>query len=270
MNGMNFEEWQALMRAQRNGGTSSEIFNEAKVYGEKSFNEPYIIDQDNVVFPRHTKIVTKWLGYIAFHTDGNGDDVPASDAYILGYMCDGIVYAVYDTDGSDYYSCAAKQELYWEEHLSNWIADGNVDAVKSSFLDWIAINQIDPALEVKNEIVAQVTIQGYLPVIEPEGVAQVFASADCRRYATGVVDSVYVRLNRSFGFNDIVSYGEVSQHSEYLRVYTPTTEYPDDCYSVECWGDFINEGNNGYTAGQIVLCHSIQSMDVTNFKKVFP
>lgn len=56
MNGMNFEEWQALIRAQRNGGTSSEIFNEAKVYGEKSFNEPYIVDQDNVQFPRHGKV----------------------------------------------------------------------------------------------------------------------------------------------------------------------------------------------------------------------
>lgn len=38
MNGMNFEEWQALMRAQRNGGTSSEIHNHEAVISNKNPN----------------------------------------------------------------------------------------------------------------------------------------------------------------------------------------------------------------------------------------
>ena len=38
MKGMNFEEWQALMRTQRNGGTSSEIHNHEAVIGNKNPN----------------------------------------------------------------------------------------------------------------------------------------------------------------------------------------------------------------------------------------
>lgn len=40
MNGMNFEEWQALMRAQRNGGTSSEIYNYESQLGDISQYDP--------------------------------------------------------------------------------------------------------------------------------------------------------------------------------------------------------------------------------------
>lgn len=38
MKGMNFEEWQALMRTQRNGGTSSEIHNHEAVISNKNPN----------------------------------------------------------------------------------------------------------------------------------------------------------------------------------------------------------------------------------------
>lgn len=212
------------------------------------------------------------MGYIRFHTDGNGDDIPPSDAYVLGFVQGTQIYAVFDTDETDYYSCAATLDPYWEEHLSDWISSGNVDAVKSSFPDWIAQNQIDPTLEVKNEIVAQVTIQGYLPVISPDGVAQVFASPDCRRYATGLVDSVYVRLNQSIGLNGVVSYGNYDQPDECLNVYTPTTADPDDAYIVECWIDFVSAESHGsgYRAGQIVQCNCRQSLEVTDYKKVFP
>lgn len=41
MNGMNFEEWQALMRAQRNGGTSSEIHNHEAVISKNDASTKY-------------------------------------------------------------------------------------------------------------------------------------------------------------------------------------------------------------------------------------
>lgn len=189
---------------------------------------------------------------------------------MLGFVQGSQIYAVFDTDETDYYSCAATNEPYGEYHFSDWISDGNVDAVKSSFPDWIAQNQIDQTLEVKNEIVAQVTIQGYLPVISPEGVAQVFASSECRRYATGLVNSVYVRLNRSFGINDGVNYGSASQPSECMNINTPSTEYPDDAYGVDCYVNFVSQESDGYTEGQIVECYCRISEDVTNYKKVFP
>lgn len=41
MKGMNFEEWQALMRTQRNGGTSSEIHNHEAVISNKNPNSEH-------------------------------------------------------------------------------------------------------------------------------------------------------------------------------------------------------------------------------------
>lgn len=209
------------------------------------------------------------MGYIRFHTDGNGDDIPPSDAYVLGFVQGEQVYAVFDTDETDYYSCAATNERYREEHLSDWISDGNVDAVKSSFPDWIAENQIDPTLEVKNEIVAQVTIQGYLPVISPDGVAQVFADAECRQYVNGIHRTVYVRVNQNFGFNSARGWGDIDNYLEYLSINTPTAEYPDETYELNAYVEFSNEIGRPINSGEVFECSANFDVDLTGAQKVF-
>lgn len=209
------------------------------------------------------------MGYIQFHTDGNGDDIPPSDAYVLGFVQGEQVYAVFDTDETNYYSCSATNERYREEHLSDWISDGNVDAVKSSFPDWIAENQIDPTLEVKNEIVAQVTIQGYLPVIAPDGDVQIFANAECTRYATGMLQTVYARVNRTFAINQATEYGSPDNWKEYCSVFTPSTEYPDDSYGVLVWIDW-NGTADALQSGDVIECvNATGAADVTDCTKVF-
>lgn len=104
--------------------------------------------------------------------------------------------------------------------------------------------------------------------IAPEGIAQVFADAECREYANGTVDKVYVRINGGpFEYGDEITLGT---GDDQLWIITPTQSYPDSAYSVAAYLDFQSaEMPDPIQPGQIVECVSRAAYDVTNYTKIW-
>lgn len=104
--------------------------------------------------------------------------------------------------------------------------------------------------------------------IAPEGIAQVFADAECREYANGTLDRVYVRINGGpFEFGDGI---ELGTYPNELRIVTPTNADPDIPYEVDVYVDFISEDiTNPIQPGQIVECFASAALDVTEFTKIW-
>lgn len=91
--------------------------------------------------------------------------------------------------------------------------------------------------------------------IAPVGRAQVFANPQCTEYADGSSDTVWVRLNQDFGLDQGVTWSGYSLWYESLIIFTPTTEYPDDLYGVDCWVDWHSESyTEPFTSGDIIEC----------------
>lgn len=102
--------------------------------------------------------------------------------------------------------------------------------------------------------------------IPVDGAVQVFANAECTEYATGTVDTVYVRLNRAFGMNGIKQYSGTGG----LFVQTPTTESPSDKYEVVAYFNFHSqEFDTPFVEGQVVECTNTNAVDVSSFDTVF-
>lgn len=87
------------------------------------------------------------------------------------------------------------------------------------------------------------------------GAIQVFADENCTRYADGTQNEVYVRLNRSFGYNDAKEWGGYPNTGASLTVDTPNSQAPSNMYHIACWMDLNSEDySNEFTAGQVVKC----------------
>lgn len=104
--------------------------------------------------------------------------------------------------------------------------------------------------------------------IAPEGIAQVFADAECREYATGMVDKVYVRINGGpFEYGDAIKLGTFP---DVLQIDTPTNQDPDLPYAVFAYVDFSSDDmTEPIQPGQIVECVASDPLDVTNFTKIW-
>lgn len=104
--------------------------------------------------------------------------------------------------------------------------------------------------------------------IAPEGIAQVFADAECREYANGTLDRVYVRINGGpFEFGDAIDFGTFPDS---LSIYTPTTADPDNAYAVVAYVDFMSDDmTDPIQPGQIVECVASDAYDVTNYTKIW-
>lgn len=89
----------------------------------------------------------------------------------------------------------------------------------------------------------------------PTPAAQIFTDAGCtaRPVAGGEYNTLYVRINRDYGFGDFKEYhdGQGSKHT--LIVRTPTTEDPQAAYEVDLWVDW-GSGSLGspITAGSVI------------------
>lgn len=103
--------------------------------------------------------------------------------------------------------------------------------------------------------------------IAPEGLAQVFADAECREYATGILSTVYVRLNTAFEFGDRIQFGS---GNDPLEIVTPTQAAPNDPYSVVAYVDFMSEDRNEpFQSGDVIRCDSIEPSGVTGYRTIF-
>lgn len=87
-----------------------------------------------------------------------------------------------------------------------------------------------------------------------EGVAQVFANEECTEYPTvgREYNDFYVRLNRSFAFDDAISLG-----GGQMAVSTPISEAPDDPFYVRLYDDYFSPDRaESFSEGEVVQCHS--------------
>lgn len=103
-----------------------------------------------------------------------------------------------------------------------------------------------------NIVEGEVTLFNSVGTIGIEGVIQVFADKDCSRYAEGNEERVYIRVNRAFGINDQMEWGQNLEAAKRAHVYTPSTQYPDDPYEVQVWVDW-NAGSAGPIASGTVF-----------------
>lgn len=105
--------------------------------------------------------------------------------------------------------------------------------------------------------------------IAPEGIAQVFADAECREYANGAVNIVYVRINGGpFEFGDELIMGSGQNQ---LRITTPKPDYPDDPYGVVAYTEFIWDSDGPIQPGTIAECVSASPtpVDVTGLRTIW-
>jgi len=87
-------------------------------------------------------------------------------------------------------------------------------------------------------------------------------------YATGNVNEVYVRLNRSFGINDQETFGSIT--GKKLSVETPSTENPSDNYTLNYCIDFSSDnGSTPFAQGDVIKLTSSSSYDVSDWPKVY-
>ena len=94
------------------------------------------------------------------------------------------------------------------------------------------------------------------PTTQPiavDGAVQVFVDQACTQYASPSATSFYVRLNRAFGFGDYKEYGSRSDTLQFLGIYTPESEYPNDKYRINAYVDYESQDfDNQFNAGQVV------------------
>lgn len=105
-------------------------------------------------------------------------------------------------------------------------------------------------------------------VIPVEGVAQVFADEGCTRYADGSSDTVYIRINENFGFNEQREWE--GSPNELLAIYTPTTARPNDGYGITLWADWGDQGiDEPITSGSVYLLKAAPGATIANPKVIF-
>ena len=76
-------------------------------------------------------------------------------------------------------------------------------------------------------------------------------------------NKLYARMNRAFGLNDNENWNAGGTTYERVSIMTPTTEYPEDQYSVQIYTDFNSADSSvAFTAGQIVECNADNSVTI--------
>lgn len=112
--------------------------------------------------------------------------------------------------------------------------------------------------------------------IPVEGDVQIFADPDCTQYATGIVSTVYARVNVPWvGVNSgwgIEGTAPRVQDDSFLAQAPESEEEILDGYAMIAWIDYFSDSqNNPFEAGQVVELNAGSEFvtDVTNFTKVF-
>ena len=90
------------------------------------------------------------------------------------------------------------------------------------------------------------------------------------QYATGIADTVYVRINNPWGFGEGWHYRDGSDSKDFTA-FAPDNNSPSITYNFNVWVDYPSDEDGPYTAGQVIPARTNSSdpYDVTNFQKVF-
>lgn len=103
-----------------------------------------------------------------------------------------------------------------------------------------------------------------------EGDVQIFADPECTQYATGEVDTVYVRINVPWnGLDSGWAVGNSMKPGTCFVANSPTPEDPNDPYAIFVYVDYMSTVEGPYEAGQVVEAKIDSALDITNFQKVF-
>lgn len=106
--------------------------------------------------------------------------------------------------------------------------------------------------------------------IPVEGDVQVFLDPECTQYATGTVDTVYVRINVPWnGLDEGWSIRGGQGFGGYFSAYGPSTESPDDPIEYDLWVDFRPSEYGPYTEGQVIATVFSDPVDITGFSTIF-
>lgn len=97
--------------------------------------------------------------------------------------------------------------------------------------------------------------------IPAEGRVQIFSSPECTQYATGVTDTIYVRINEPWTTLNAVSWPPPPEND--------TFEFRIAPISFIAYNNFRPTQTGPYTAGQVVKAQSLTAMDVTEMHKSF-
>lgn len=98
-------------------------------------------------------------------------------------------------------------------------------------------------------------------------IVEIWADENCSIRPSGVTDHVYAQVKKTFGINEGKQWGD---YGDQLLVATPSTEFPEDGYSIQWYIDFAN----GEIAGPIIpgvyrLERSLGAVDVTGYVTTF-
>lgn len=130
-----------------------------------------------------------------------------------------------------------------EEALASWLADMYVSDVKQ--ID--SIHNGDHNITASGEPIAV------------EGDVQIFGDSNCLTYPSGVLDIVYARVNRPWGFNGGWNVGDD------IKCLAPSDESPDDAYQIVWYIDWFSEQETQpYVAGQVITLDTSDPYEITD------
>lgn len=107
-----------------------------------------------------------------------------------------------------------------------------------------------------------------VPVIE------IFADRECTKHPNGVVNKVYAKFYKRFGFNEVfIAKDATNPLDKYITVYSPTIEYPTEDYGLNWCIDFTdrNVPSTPYEFGDIIelQAHDNEDLDITGLPNIF-
>ena len=107
-----------------------------------------------------------------------------------------------------------------------------------------------------------------VPVIE------IFADRECTKHPNGVVNKVYAKFYKRFGFNEeFIAKDTTDPNDKYITVVAPTIEYPTEDYGLNWCVDFVdgNVPSTPYEFGDIIELQTCanEDLDITGLPNIF-
>lgn len=99
----------------------------------------------------------------------------------------------------------------------------------------------------------------------------VWMDAECTVHPFGIVDTLFVKFNRDFGFNGETMWGGYANPNTMLFVFTPTTDYPNETYQVRAFRNFLSkERTMPFRKGNVVRIHNdLEAIESDEFQIAF-
>lgn len=93
----------------------------------------------------------------------------------------------------------------------------------------------------------------------------------CTIQPHGMADTLWVKFNRPFRFNDETLWGGYSDPDKMLFVFTPTVDYPHEQYQVRAFRNFLSDvRDTPYEKNYVIHIHNdLEAVNVDNVQPEF-